>query len=198
MKKLFTLLALIILFSVNAQLSPHTETADKPRQRLTLSNVLNHGPIGLWAVDLSFSLSTSLAHGATGDYSASIGFLTAASGTNSTAMGKNTIASDFGSLVIGHYNNSLSTVTGTGTDAVGSNVDYSINNTAFVIGNGTGIGDTPARSDAFKVLFNGDKTVGKDLTVSGDIVVNSDMHLKANIISLGSTLCKLLQIDGKT
>ena len=113
-------------------------------------------------------------------------------------MGKNTIASDFGSLVIGHYNNSLSTVTGTGTDAVGSNVDYSINNTAFVIGNGTGIGDTPARSDAFKVLFNGDTTVGKDLTVSGDIVVNSDMRLKANIISLGSTLYKLLQIDGKT
>ncbi len=55
-----------------------------------------------------------------------------------------------------------------------------------------------AKSDAFKVMFNGDATVGNDLTVSGDIVVNSDMRLKANIISLGSTLYKLLQIDGKT
>ena len=36
------------------------------------------------------------------------------------------------------------------------------------------------------------------LTVAGDVVVNSDMRLKANIISLGSTLYKLLQIDGKT
>ena len=36
------------------------------------------------------------------------------------------------------------------------------------------------------------------LNVTGDVVVNSDMRLKANIISLGSTLYKLLQIDGKT
>jgi hypothetical protein len=35
-------------------------------------------------------------------------------------------------------------------------------------------------------------------TIAGDVVINSDMRLKANIISLGSTLSKLLQIDGKT
>ena len=34
--------------------------------------------------------------------------------------------------------------------------------------------------------------------LSGDLTVNSDMRLKANIISLGSTLAKLLQIDGKS
>jgi len=35
-------------------------------------------------------------------------------------------------------------------------------------------------------------------TIAGDLSINSDARLKANIISLGSTLAKLLQIDGKT
>ena len=47
-------------------------------------------------------------------------------------------------------------------------------------------------------MFNGDATVGNDLTVSGDVVVSSDARLKANIVSLGATLAKLLLIDGKT
>ena len=32
----------------------------------------------------------------------------------------------------------------------------------------------------------------------GDVVVSSDARLKSNIVSLGSTLAKLLQIDGKS
>ena len=36
------------------------------------------------------------------------------------------------------------------------------------------------------------------LTVSGDVVISSDARLKSNIVSLGSTLTKLLQIDGKS
>ena len=47
-------------------------------------------------------------------------------------------------------------------------------------------------------MFNGDTTVSNDLTVSGDIVISSDARLKSNIVSLGSTLAKLLQIDGKS
>ena len=47
-------------------------------------------------------------------------------------------------------------------------------------------------------MANGDTTVSNDLTVGGDIVVSSDARLKANIVSLGSTLAKLLLIDGKT
>jgi len=47
-------------------------------------------------------------------------------------------------------------------------------------------------------MVNGNTTVGNDLTVSGDVVVSSDARLKANIVSLGSTLAKLLLIDGKT
>ena len=40
--------------------------------------------------------------------------------------------------------------------------------------------------------------VDDNLIVAGDINVNSDARLKANIISLGFTLGKLLQVDGKT
>ena len=64
-----------------------------------------------------------------------------------------------------------------------------------MIGNGT---DSSNKSDAFKVMFNGDTTVSNDLTVSGDVVISSDARLKTNIVSLGSTLPKLLQIDGKS
>ena len=90
---------------------------------------------------------------------------------------------------MGTGNLSGSTVTGSATAAFNSA------NTAFVIGNGSWPWD---RSDAFKVMSNGDTTVSNDLTVNGDIVVSSDARLKANIVSLGSTLAKLLLIDGKS
>ena len=47
-------------------------------------------------------------------------------------------------------------------------------------------------------MYNGDATVSNDLTVSGDVVISSDARLKSNIVSLGSTLSKLLLIDGKS
>jgi hypothetical protein len=125
---------------------------------------------------------------ASGDVSTTMGANTTASGNFSTAMGGGTTASDFGSTVIGQYNSSGSTVTNSATA-------YDADNTAFVIGNGTA---SNAKSDAFKVMFNGDATVSNDLTVSGDIVVSSDARLKANIASLGSTIAKLLLIDGKS
>ena len=125
---------------------------------------------------------------ADGNYSTAMGGDTTADGDFSTAMGRYTTASDYGSLVIGQYNSSGSSVTNSATS-------FDIANTAFVIGNGV---DGSTTSDAFKVMFNGDATVGNDLTVEGDVVINSDMRLKANILSLGSTLYKLLQIDGKT
>ena len=67
-------------------------------------------------------------------------------------------------------------------------------NTAFVIGNGT----SGNLSDAFKVMFNGDVTVSNNLTVVGEVEVQSDERLKSNIVSLGSTLSKLILIDGKS
>ncbi len=125
---------------------------------------------------------------ASGTASAAMGSGTTASAYASTAMGYGTIASDYGSLVIGRYNLSGSSVTNNATS-------FSTSNTAFVIGNGA---DSSNKSDAFKVMFNGDTTVSNDLTVSGDVNISSDARLKSNIVSLGSTLAKLLQIDGKS
>ena len=114
--------------------------------------------------------------------STAMGQSTKASGYASTTMGYSTIASDTSSLVIGEYNLLGSTVTNSATE-------FSTENTAFVIGNGTA---NESRSDALTVLFDG------TTTIAGDLSINSDARLKANIISLGSTLAKLLQIDGKT
>ena len=196
--------------------------------RLSTSNAANHGDIGSNAVDLSYQefggnrgatgpssiamgyATTAIAYGsiamgygakASGYASTAMGEFTEANGMNTLAMGNNTeangsrstalgsrtIAGDFASVVIGQYNSSGSTAT--------SATSFSSAAPAFVIGNGE---DSDNKSDAFKVLFNGDTTVSNDLTVSGDVVISSDARLKANIISLGATLSKLLLIDGKS
>ena len=96
-------------------------------------------------------------------------------------------ASDYASFAIGHYNLLGHTVTNSATE-------FSTENVAFVIGNGeldASIGQIN-RSDALTVLFDG------TTTIAGDLSINSDARLKANIISLGSTLAKVLQIDGKS
>ena len=118
---------------------------------------------------------------AIGNNSTAMGWQTTASGTASTAMGGYTTASDYASVVIGQFNSSGSSAT--------SATSFSTSNPAFVIGNGTG---SDNRSDALTVLFDG------TTTIAGDLNVNSDARLKANIVSLGSTLFKLLQIDGKS
>ena len=167
MKKLFTLLALIITFSMNAQMD---------------DNSANNNSAGTNSVAMGNNTTAS------GNNSTAMGYYTTASGHKTTAMGANTTASDYASLVIGQFNSSGSSVTNNATS-------YNTANTAFVIGNGT---DSSNKSDAFKVMFNGDTTVSNDLTVSGDVVISSDARLKSNIVSLGSTLSKLLQIDGKS
>jgi hypothetical protein len=165
---------------------------------------------------------------ASGDYSTAVGYGTTASGTYSTAMGRETeasgmravalggftIASGWGSIAMGttteasgRYSTTIggwltqasdrsSLVIGelnyAGSTITDSAEDFSTENTAFVIGNGTTDGFTSIRSDALVVKFNG------DATFAGNLNINSDARLKANIISLGSTLAKLLQIDGKS
>ena len=179
MKKIFTLLALTITFSMNAQVSTNSTS-----------------PTGIYASAMGNSTtasgneSTAMGYDTTasGEASTAMGYSTTASAQSSTAMGQNTTASDYGSLVIGQYNSSGSSVTNSATS-------FSTSNTAFVIGNGA---DSSNKSDAFKVMFNGDATVSNDLTVSGDVVVSSDARLKSNIVSLGSTLSRLLLIDGKS
>ncbi|MAJ32790.1 MAG: hypothetical protein CMC18_09155, partial [Flavobacteriaceae bacterium] len=134
-----------------------------------------------------FSTAMGLISTASGDWSTAMGRSTTASGTYSTAMGYYSTASDYASVIIGQYNSSGSSAT--------SADSFSTSAPAFVIGNGE---DDTNLSDAFKVMFNGDATVSNDLTVNGDVTVSSDARLKANIVSLGATLSKLLNIDGKS
>ena len=105
----------------------------------------NYGDIGLNAIDLSVSTSSSTL-GATGN--------------NSVAMGYETTASDYGSVVMGQYNSEGSTVTMNASS-------FDLANTALVIGNGT---DAANPSDAFKVFFSGDATLAGNLDVTNGIV----------------------------
>ena len=191
MKKLFTLLALTITFSMNAQVSinstsPTGTYASAMGNGTTASG--NESTAMGYDTTASGEASTAMGYSTTASAqgSTAMGRGTTASGMRSTAMGWSTTASDYSSTVIGQYNSSGSSAT--------SASSFSTSAPAFVIGNGTA---SNAKSDAFKVMFNGDTTVSNDLTVSGDVVISSDARLKSNIVSLGSTLPKLLQIDGK-
>ena len=218
MKKIFTLLALTLSFSINAQMVDNSHPSNNSAGLYSVAMGSGSTASGLYSVAMGFyptaSNNNSIATGnyttasgysstamgnyatASGNYSTAMGYYTTASGLYSTAMGRHTTASgsrstamgsyttasDYASLVIGQYNSSGSSVTNSATE-------FNTANTAFVIGNGT---DGSNKSDAFKVMFNGDTTVG------GDITISSDARLKSNIVSLGSTLSKLLLIDGKS
>ena len=209
MKNIYTLLALTISFSMNAQweFNPNGNgiqtlfsTASGDYSTAMGDNTTASGLIatamgftttasGNWSTAMGYvteasgTVSTAMGTGTTasGNDSTAMGRETAASGAIATAMGDGTTASDYASVVIGQYNLLGSTVTNNATE-------FSTENTAFVIGNG----DFNDRSDALTVLFDG------TTTIAGDLSINSDARLKANIISLGSTLAKVLQIDGKS
>ena len=148
--------------------------------------------------------ATALGHGtfAQGRSSFSANKFTAATNQASAALGLATTADNFGMLAVGVNNAS-----GIGDTAVDPN-DYggyyyadgnytgSTPGVAFVVGNGdidsaTGnAGGNP--SNAFSVNYDG------SATLSGELTVDSDARLKANITSLGNTLSKLLLMDGKS
>ena len=96
---------------------------------------------------------------ASGDLSTAMGFYTTASGYASTAMGYQTKASDNSSLVVGRNNLAGSTVTASATE-------FSLDNTAFVIGNGLNANN---KSDALVVKFNGDATLAGSMTATSFI-----------------------------
>jgi hypothetical protein len=119
-------------------------------------------------VDTKASADGSTAMGggttASGHYSTAMGITTTASGVYSTAMGVRTAASDYNSLVVGRYNLLGSTVTN-------SAEVFSLENTAFVIGNGTFDYSTQQtnRSDALTVLFDGTTNVAGSVTATSFI-----------------------------
>ena len=187
MKTFISLFALFLSLTLTAQTNPATwylnDTSggiQSPSNTASgsLSTAMGNTTIASGFASTTMGQLTT----ASGNYSTAMGESTLASGSLSTAMGFNTTASDYASLVIGQWNLAGSTTTNSPTE-------YSTDNTAFVIGNGTG---SESRSDALVVKFNG------DATLAGNLNINSDARLKANIVSLGGTLTKLLQIDGKS
>ena len=163
---------------------------------------------------LTIAGDTSAAEG-TGGSATAIGYGTFAQGRSSFAANKYTIANNqassslgiattsdnFGMLAVGVNNFAgLGDTFADPNDYGGyyyADGQYTGSNpgVAFVVGNGDidsstgGPGNNP--SNAFIVNYDG------SATLAGDLTINSDARLKSNIISLGSTLSKILQLDGK-
>ena len=134
---------------------------------------------------------------ASGDATMALNRGTTASNQASTSMGLGTTSDNVGMLAIG-VNNAAGLGDPTLDQYYYADGQYTgaPPGVAFVIGNGdvdtsNGLaGSNP--SNAFIVNYDG------SATLSGDLTINSDARLKSNIISLGSTLAKLLMIDGKS
>ena len=134
---------------------------------------------------------------ASGDATMALNRGTTASNQASTSMGLGTTSDNVGMLAIG-VNNAAGLGDTTSDQYYYADGQYTGApiGVAFVIGNGdvdtsNGLaGSNP--SNAFIVNYDG------SATLSGDLTINSDARLKSNIISLGSTLAKLLMIDGKS
>jgi hypothetical protein len=129
-----------------------------------------------------------------------IGDLSAFSGTFTQRSAIDVVAHSDGDLMTGY-------VSGSSGDRF--NIELDATNSMAKISSGGGYnltfstegGTMNFESNGFgsaTYAFDGDATISNDLTVSGDVVVSSDARLKANIVSLGSTLSKLLLIDGKS
>ena len=94
-----------------------------------------------------------------GAFSLAANIETTAVGIGSTALGKGTIAGEYASLAIGHYN--VQTNYGV--------TQHDILNVAFAIGNGT---DDTNRSNAFSVKFDGTTTVAGNIQMEGNQINN--------------------------
>ena len=133
---------------------------------------------------------------ASADASMALNRGTSATNQAATSMGLGTTADNVGMVAVGVNN-----AAGLGDTAeqyfyvdgayTGSNPGV-----AFVVGNGdidssNGLAGANS-SNAFIVNYDG------SATLSGDLTINSDSRLKSNIVTLGSTLSRLLLIDGKS
>jgi len=133
---------------------------------------------------------------ASADASMALNRATTATNQAATSMGLGTTADNVGMLAVGVNNASGAGDTSENYYFVDGQYTGTNPGVAFVVGNGDinssngRAGDNP--SNAFVVNYDG------TATLAGDLTVNSDMRLKSNIVTLGSTLSKLLLIDGKS
>ena len=111
---------------------------------------------------------------ASGSYSTATGFNTEANGTSSFSMGYQTEASDFGSLVIDTYNSIGNAVTTNGSASA-----FDVDNSAFVIGNGSLTAIHPYDDD--EVNLGSASYRFSNIYSVNNITVSSDLRLKKQI-----------------
>ena len=169
MKQITTILALLVSFTMSAQLAITTE-GGKTGQRLTVSVADNHGNIGFNAVDLSWSNSSSTSRGATGDASTAMGQKTRASGGSSTAMGHSTTASGGASTAMGSGTTAsglASTAMGDVTTASGATSTAMGHGTTASGGESTAMGHSTTASDYASLTIGQYNSVNSTVTTGG-------------------------------
>ena len=136
-------------------------------------------------------------------------FYNLTTGYNNTALGYQSLYNlnnGYGNLAVGLQSGD-NLISGTYNTFLGLGTDAS--STSAI--NQTMIGyDTSGQADNSVTLGNSDVTAiymaedsgatiyAGNATFGGDVTISSDIRLKSNIVSLGSTLSKLLLIDGKS
>jgi len=146
--------------------------------RLVGQNPANYGDIGINAVDLSESNIASIVNGATADNSTAMGRNTIASGIFSTALGNNTVASGTYAVAMGNNttaNALASTAIGRYNIGGGSTFSWISADPLFEIGNGT----SATRSNALTVLKNGNVGIGTSTPSHKLEVVGGNIQLGA-------------------
>ena len=137
----------------------------------------------------------------TGDFNTASGYgalSSNTSGINNTASGFLALSSN----TTGDYNTAFgykamaSAVDATNQTVIGYEATGQTDN-SVVLGNDNVTAIYMAQ-DAGATVYAGDGDFTGNMTIGGDVFVNSDARLKANIVSLGYTLAKLLLVDGKT
>ena len=198
MKKFFTFLVLFITFSMNAQVGTYDMIQNSsgipaidiaPDGDVTFSNDLQLSSIksygGNYAIDIDYDGDVTFSNG-----------LQVSSIKSSTGNYAIDIAPD-GDVTFsnGLQVSSIKSYVGNYAIDIDSDGDVRIPQGITLATNAAIKGDSG--NDALSIDNSDNIQIENDLTVAGDVVVSSDARLKTNIVSLGSTLSRLLLIDGK-
>ena len=138
--------------------------------------------------------NTGVGNSATGIYSLHNNI----SGSYNSAIGYHSLISN----ISGSYNTAFgykamaSAVDATNQTVIGYEATGQADN-SVVLGN-ENVTAVYMGEDSGAKIYAGEGSFTGNITIGGNVVVSSDARLKANIMSLGSTLAKLLLIDGKT
>ena len=198
----------------------------KTGYRLSGVNAANYGDIGVNAIDLSISSSTSSTKGATGTKSVAIGDHVTASGNMSFAIGEYAEATNNTSVALGYVakaTGSRSFATGDNTTASGNASSVMGNQTkssdfgSLVIGNFNAVGNTVTSGGSASSFSTNNSAfvIGKgtnndnrsdalivyfngNATLAGSLTELSDVSLKENIKTLPSQLEKINKLNRET